>query len=78
MATFWVSFATDVVFLGVAIVDEDDDADAVTIVAKTIDLGCNPGDGSVLIQKLSREIPESYKNRLLMADEAELLAGPLH
>lgn len=71
MSTYWISFATE---FGVAIVDDDDASDAVTIVRRTIELGCNPGSGSVQIQKLlNDEIPERYKNRLLTKDEVELL-----
>jgi hypothetical protein len=44
------------------------------IIRKTIRLGCNPGNGSVQIQTLPKdEIPERFKNRLLTADEADLL-----
>ena len=55
MVTYWVSFATDEAFLGVTIVDmEEDDADIVSVVKKTIEVGANPGDGSVQMQKLHR------------------------
>jgi hypothetical protein len=71
MATFWVSFATDEKFLGVAIVDMDnDDADIRDVVEKTIALGCNPGDGSVQAQKIpGSKIPRWFKNRLLTKEE---------
>ena len=74
MATFWVSFATDEEFLGVAIVDVDVETasgNTEEIVRETIRLGCNPGHGSVQIQKIpDSEIPSSFKNRLLDKDEA--------
>jgi hypothetical protein len=83
MATFWVSFANDDEFLGVAIVDHDDaDSDSATIVQtivrKTIELGCNPGDGGVQIQRIPDEIPERFKNRLLTEDEIDLLNAGGH
>jgi hypothetical protein len=77
MATYWVSFADDVECVGVAIVDDDDASDAMTIVQKTIELGCNPGpDSEVQIQKIPNDavpIPERYKNRLLTKGEVDAL-----
>ncbi len=75
MQTYWVSFATADKFLGVAIVDAGNDADAIAIINKTIELGCNPGDGSIRIQEIPPDsrIPSAYKNRLLTADEATFL-----
>ena len=78
MATFWVSFATDEKFLGVAIVDMALDAhgefNAMDVIGETIRLRCNPGHGSVLVQNIpDGEIPISFKNRLLGKDEAERL-----
>jgi hypothetical protein len=79
MATFWVSFATEEKFLGVAIVDMDLDEhgefSAMDVIKETIRLRCNPGDGSVQVQKIpdSDVIPISFKNRLLRKDEAERL-----
>ena len=79
MVTYWVSFATDEAFLGVTIVDmEEDDADIVNVVKKTIEVGANPGDGSVQMQKLHERIPERYKNRLLSSDEAKFLMSGGH
>jgi hypothetical protein len=78
MATFWVSFATDEKFLGVAIVDMAPDAygefSAMDVIGETIRLRCNPGYGSVQVQRIpDGEIPISFKNRLLTKDEAERL-----
>lgn len=92
MATFWVSFSTEEKFLGVAIVDFDDstyDRDnlgdrrdlAEAVIRKTIELGCNPGDGSVQTQRIPGDkIPDSFKNRLLAQDEVDHLnaGGSLH
>ena len=79
MTTYWVSFATDNEFLGVAIIDMDaEKPSAIDIVEKTIDLGCNPGDGSVQAQRIPDEIPERFKNRLLTKDEVALLNARGH
>jgi hypothetical protein len=80
MATFWVSFATEEKFLGVAIIDVDDETPtAEDVVRETIRLGCNPGDGAVQAQRIpDGKIPDSFKNRLLGKDEvAHLNAGGL-
>lgn len=81
MAMFWVSFATEEKFLGVAIIDMDDeDPAAEDVVRETIRLGCNPGDGAVQVQKIPARaaIPDGFKNRLLGKDEvAHLNAGGL-
>jgi hypothetical protein len=80
MATFWVSFATEEEFLGVAIIDMDDDEGATDreraerVIRRTIELGCNPGDGSVQAQRIPDDkIPDSFKNRLLGQDEVDHL-----
>jgi hypothetical protein len=92
MATFWVSFATEEKFLGVAIVDFDDSTYdredpndrqelVAAVIRKTIELGCNPGDGSVQSQKIPGDkIPDSFRNRLLGQDEVDHLnaGGFLH
>jgi hypothetical protein len=49
-----------------------------TIVRKTIELGCNPGDGGVQIQRIPDEIPGRFKNRLLTEDEIDLLNAGGH
>jgi hypothetical protein len=73
--TYWLSFADDDGFLGVAIVDGDDGASIMTMVDKTIELGCNPGRGSVQMCTIppSDVIHAHYKNRLLTRDEVERL-----
>jgi hypothetical protein len=86
MATFWVSFANDDEFLGVAIVDFDDrefDPDdrrklVEAVIRKTIEVGANPGDGGVQAQKIPDELPERFKNRLLTKDEVALLNAGGH
>jgi hypothetical protein len=83
MATYWMSFATDEKFLGVAIVDvpDDEDADIFRVVDETIARGCNPRAGGVQMHRIpADEIPDSFKNRLLGQDEVEYLnaGGHLH
>jgi hypothetical protein len=92
MATYWVSFSTEEKFLGVAIIDFDDNTYdrsdpgdrqdlAEAVIRKTIELGCNPGDGSVQAQRISGDkIPVRFKNRLLTQDDVDYLntRGPLH
>ena len=79
MATYWVSFATDDEFLGVTIIDMDDEEPtAMNVVKKTIELGCNPGDGGIQVQRIPDEIPERFKNRLLTQDEVALLNAGGH
>jgi len=75
MTTYWVSFATHEKFLGVAIVDLDNEhADASDIIKEIIARGCNPGDGSMQAQIIpARDIPDRFKNRLLGKDEIEHL-----
>jgi hypothetical protein len=85
MTTWWVSFATKKGFLGVAIVDINDDEDmdertiGQTIIEETIIRGCNPGDGSVQMFKIpdSTPIPDNFKNRLLGKNEITELEGRL-
>lgn len=77
-STFWVSFATEEKFLGVAIIDMDDaTATAEAVIEETIRLGCNPGDGSVQVQRIpaSERIPDRFKNRLLDRDEVAHLSA---
>jgi hypothetical protein len=75
MATFWLSFATDEKFLGVAIIDLDNEqAHVAEIIKETIARGCNPGDGSMEVKIIpARKIPDRFKNRLLGKDEVEHL-----
>jgi hypothetical protein len=79
MATYWVSFATEEKFLGVAVVELPDNEDdhkhsAVEVVKETIARGCNPGYGSVQVQRIpDDDIPDSFKNRLLEDDECKYL-----
>ena len=56
-------------FLGVAIVEADDNISAVRA---AWDLGINPG-GEVLICDCDQDIPQYYRNRLLSKEEAESL-----
>ena len=65
---WWLSFADDDGFLGVAVVTGFGLADAVSTAHR---LGINPG-GSVQIIELAPEYvpPESYRNRLLTKEEA--------
>lgn len=54
---------------------------AQAVIRKTIELGCNPGDGSVQAQKIPGDkIPDSFKNRLLTQAEVNYLnaGGALH
>jgi len=88
MTTYLVQFATDRKFLGVAIVDLEEDADIYEVIDETIARGCNPGDGSVAVMTLKPDvrIPDCFKNRLLGEEEAQrmtseveaLRAGGLH
>jgi hypothetical protein len=78
--TFWLSFAYEDGFAGVAVVDlSTDEISADTpieaAIHKTIRLKINPGpDTSVQMQELPPdEIPEQFKNRLLGRAEVDLL-----
>jgi hypothetical protein len=79
MATYWVSFATEEMFLGAAIIDMDDeDADTEDVVKETIVRRCNPGTGSVRVTRIKSDaVPDSFKNRLLGPDEAKTFGYPL-
>jgi hypothetical protein len=90
--TYWVSFATEESFQGVAVIDVDDkglsnDEILTKVIFETIERGCNGGpDTSVQMQRIpaaAMPIPERFKNRLLTADEVaylnfEVSARPLN
>jgi hypothetical protein len=78
--TFWLSFADDERFAGVAVVDvcrDEQGADTPFIAAikKSIKLKANPGpDYAVQGQELPPDaIPEQFKHRLLGEAEVDLL-----
>jgi hypothetical protein len=72
--THWMSFADDKAFYGVAVVDGDVEVCVMNMLRNPIALGCHPGRGGILMQKLPLGlIPEHNKNRVLSKDEAERL-----
>jgi hypothetical protein len=66
--TFWLSFADETGFLGVAIVDSDD---FLTAVDKCHELGINPGGEVLCSGDPPASVTDKDKNRLLSRAEAD-------
>lgn len=70
---WWLSFATDTEFLGVAIVEADAE-NIIDAAIQAIKLGCVPGKNAEVAGTPANDgvlIPDEYKNRLLTYDELQ-------
>jgi hypothetical protein len=78
MTTFWLKFSgRDGGFRGVAILDMPKNAATVQIIARSHQLGINPG-GSVSVQEVpanDKLIKAEHKNRLILDDDLLVSLG---
>ena len=72
MNWYWISFADEDAFLGVAVVDAADEKGAIE---KTHELKINPGgEALILLLQKAHVPPASHSNRLLTKAETEQLS----